>query len=49
MTEGLAKLIELLQAEAENPPHECDRDSYSRGLRRAIDELENLLADVDSD
>ena len=43
MTEELAKLIELLEAEAENPPYECDADSYSRGLQRAIDELENLL------
>ena len=49
MTDRLAKLIELLQAEADNPPRECDADSYGRGLQRAVDELENLLADVDSD
>ena len=43
MKNDIERVIDLLEQEAENPPHECDQDSYTQGILRARDELVNLL------
>ena len=39
----MQELIKTLERERDCPPRECDADSYSRGIDRAIDEILNYV------
>ena len=43
MEQAYINLLRVLYDTAENPPHECS-DDYSRGIYRAISEIENHMA-----
>lgn len=43
MEQAYINLLRILYDTAENPPYECG-DDYSRGIYRAISEIENHMA-----